>query len=292
MPGSVSAAITNYTHKPLRLQVYTVDAIPGVNGAIGFQPQSAPRREGGAWLGVGTPRHSGIITIKARSVDVLPVRVSVPANASPGDHVAAVVVSLTGKIASRFGQGGKQNVKFDQCLAVRATFRISGAIRDDLAAEALKASCSGSIDPFAKGVVTARYVVHNGGNAVLGGPQTVSVHGLFGEHVVAPTVAQVPPLLPGASCPVTVRIPEVYPELLMSAKVNVTAAGLLGDPAPTIGVVSSSVHFLAIPWIIVLVLLLLILGLALWYWRRRRRRRQARPAGRHRVHPEPQGANA
>lgn len=265
-------AITNYTYRSEKLAVYTVDAVSAANGTISFPPQSAPRTQAGAWMAVGTPHGRPQIVVKPRSIVLLPVHVRVPMNASPGDHIGAVIVSLTGKVAGRLGNGSRQKVDFEQRIAVRAAFRVSGPVHANLTIEQLKASYHGKLDPFAKGYAQVTYVAHNSGNVVLGGPQTISVHGLFGEHVVALHTPPIPPLLPGASYPISVKVPRVYPEGLMTAKVTITEQGLSGDINPGLHVVSSSVHFLAIPWLLVLVLLLLILGLTLGYWKRRRGR--------------------
>jgi hypothetical protein len=280
-------AVTNYTRRAVRLAVYPVDAVSATNGTISFPSRSAPRQEAGAWLAVGTPGRSGFVTVKARSTDILPVRIVVPTNAPPGDHIGAVVVSLAGLVTGKFGHGGTQKVKFEQRIAVKAVFRVSGPIHPLVAIQGLKASYRGPIDPFARGDVRVTYVVHNGGNVVFGGSSVISVHGLLGEHVVAPKAVQIPPLLPGASYPVSVVVPAVYPELLMSAKVTVNPQGLQGDIDTGLVPVSSSVHFLAIPWLLVVVLLLLMLGLCYRYWRRRRLRRAE---GSHRDILEPQGA--
>jgi Bacterial protein of unknown function (DUF916) len=283
-------AVTNYSTRRLTLSVYTVDAIAANNGAIAFQTHGAPRLEAGAWLAVGTPHGSGKVTLKPRSSVVLPVHVVIPRNAPPGDHVGAVIVSLAGRVSGSFGQGGQTNSKLEQRIAVRAVFRISGPLRPDLTIGQLKAKYSGLIDPFAKGHATVTYVVHNGGNVVLGGPQTVTINGLLGEKVAGPAIAEVPPLLPGASYPVSVRVPGVYPEGLMTAKVDIDPAGLQGEIDPGLHPVTSSVHFLAIPWIPLVVVLLLILGLAGAYARRRRRKRRlAVPSSRAAEAKEPRG---
>jgi cbb3-type cytochrome oxidase subunit 3 len=288
-PGGIGTdhlAVINYSHVPEQLQIYTVDAVSATNGTISFPGQSAPRRQAGAWMAVGTPDRSGAIIIKPRSTDIVPVHLQVPANASPGDHVGAIVVSLTGLVSGKFGHGGVQKVKFDQRIAVRAVVTVSGPSHPLLQVQQLKATYDGPIDPFARGEVRVRYTVHNGGNVVLGGPQSVTVSGLFGEHAKASRVVAVPPLLPGASYPVSVTVPSVYPEVLMSSKVTITTQALQGDVVTGLHPVTSSVHFLAIPWILLVVLLLLILGLAWTYWRRRRRRRSEK-AGRHRLPESP-----
>jgi hypothetical protein len=294
-PGGVLTdhlAITNFTNQPEKLSVYPVDAVPASNGTISFPTRSAPRTAAGAWLAVGTPKANGELTLPPRASLIVPVRIKVPSNAPPGDHVGAVVVSLAGLVSGRFGQGGVQRVKFNQRIAVRAVFRVSGPSHPNLSIEGVKPSYDGPMDPFARGRVKVSYVVRNLGNVVLGGTQTVTVHGLFGEHDTAAAVADLPPLLPGASYPMTVQVPSVYPEVLMSATVLIHPAPLQGEPATGLTSVSSSVHFLAIPWILLVVLLLLLLGLGLWYWRRRRRRRSQSPVGRHRAPVEAQGVKA
>ncbi|MBV9485988.1 MAG: hypothetical protein JO246_08005 [Frankiaceae bacterium] len=276
-------AITNYSHRPLRVTTYTVDAVPDTRGAISFPLPDVKRRDAGAWMSVGTPHGRGVLTLQPRSVNVLPVHVHIPMNAPPGDHVGGVVVSLAGKVKGRFGQGSTQNEKFLQRIAVRAVFRVTGPIHPRVDIRNLTASYDGPVNPFARGDVKVSYVVHNGGNVVFGGPQSVSVHGLFGEDVSSGAVASIPPLLPGASYPVVVTVPNVYPELLMNAKVTVNPEGLQGAVDTGLKPTSSSVHFLAIPWLLLLILLLLIVGLAFRYWWRKHRRQ----AGRHRIDPPP-----
>jgi Bacterial protein of unknown function (DUF916) len=267
-------AVTNYSHRPLRLNVYTVDAVPATNGAIAFKTKDASRDQAGAWMAVGTPGGTGVITVKPRSTDILPVRVRIPANASPGDHVGGVIVSLNGRVKGTFGRSGKEGARFEQRIAVRSVFRISGPLHPLLTIEALKASYSGPLNPFAKGHATVSYVVHNGGNVVLGGPQTVTVSGPFG-HTTATDVPDVPALLPGGSFPVKVKVSGVYPQGVMKAKVTINTEPLQGEVDPGVKPVSSSVHFLAIPWFWLVVLLLLILGLAGYLIRRRHRQAAA-----------------
>jgi Bacterial protein of unknown function (DUF916) len=267
--------ITNSSFKTEVLAVYAVDAVSATNGTISFPGPQVARRQAGAWISIGTPGSSGEITLKPRSTDILPIHVAVPTNASPGDHVGAVVVSLTGFVVGTFGQSGVEKVKFEQRIAIRALFRVAGPLHPLMTINNLKASYHGPIDPFARGQVTVSYVVQNGGNVVLGGPQAVSVQGWFGEHVAGPAIVAVPALLPGASYPVRVVVRGVYPELVMSGTVTVTPEGISGQVDPGLRPVSSTVHFLAIPWILLIVVLLMIVGLAGWYWRRRRRLRGA-----------------
>jgi len=292
-PGGINRdhlAVLNISHKPERLSIYTVDAVPGSNGVISFPGRNVKPVQAGAWMSVGTP---GVITVKPRSTVILPVHVHVPTNAPPGDHVGAVIVSLTGEAKAKFGKGGAQRVKFEQRIAVRSEFRVTGPLHPNLTIQNLDAAFSGALDPFAKGEATVTYEVHNDGNVVLGGPQAVTIHGLFGEDVAAKRLVDLPPLLPGATYgPVIVRVKGIYPEVGMKATVTVHPAGLQGQVTPNVPVVSASVHFLAIPWVILIALLLVLLWLLLLFLRRRRRKRlNVAPTGRRRLEPTAQGAD-
>jgi hypothetical protein len=135
-----------------------------------------------------------------------------------------------------------------------------------------------------KGTTTFRYVVHNTGNTLLGGAQAVSVHGWFGSTTHAPPIPGIPLLLPGASYPVAVTVPGVYPELRMSAKVQIIPAGLQGDVNPGVQVVSASEGFWAVPWTVLAVIVAVIAVAAGWVWRKRtaprralRQRRETKP---------------
>jgi hypothetical protein len=282
-------AVLNLTCHPEILRVYTVDVVPGSNGSFLYQPRSAKRIGAGAWVAVGTPHASGVVRVGKRSTTVLPVHLHVPANASPGDHVGAIIVSLTSLVK---GKGPtSQRVHFEQRVANRVIVRVAGKVNPQLSIENLHAKYEGTLNPTSSGKAKVTYTVRNTGNAILGATQQVSVHGLFGSTAHAKPLPVIQPLLPGGAITVTATVPGVYPELLETAHVTINPESLAGDANPGLHPVSSSVHFLAIPWIIVLVLVLLILYFAWRYWRRRRRRHvEAAVSGGSRPEPEPQGA--
>ena len=264
-------AVLNITHHAEVLRVYTVDVAPGGDGGFFYEPRNAPRVGAGAWVAVGTPNASGVLRAKPRSTTILPVHLTVPANASPGDHVAAVIVSLTALVKGKSGQ----RVDLEQRVATRVLVRVSGTLRPQLSIENLKAKYHARINPFASGSVTVHYTVRNTGNAILGGTQQVSIHGFFGTTTQALKLPAIPVLLPGGTYNVTTTVPGVFPEIWMSAKVRVTPAGLTGDVNPGLKVATASTHFWAIPWILIALILLL---LAFVSWTVRRRWRRSHPA--------------
>jgi hypothetical protein len=273
-------AVLNITRHPETLRVYTVDVDPGRDGGYVFPPRSAPRVGAGAWVAVGTPHASGVIRAKPRSTTILPVRLQVPASATPGDHAAAVIVSLTALVKGKSGQ----RVHLEQRVATRVLIRVAGTLRPQLTIENLQAGYAGTLNPIASGAATVRYTVRNTGNAILAGTQAVSVKGLFGSTAHATGLPAIPTLLPGGSYSATVHVPGVFPEVRETAKVTVSPKAVGPDVDSGLAPVTTSTHFWAIPWILIVIILLLIIG----WWLRRRRRRAIAPAAVAAAPAEPQ----
>lgn len=263
--------IINFARHAQELSVYAVDATSATDGDFVYAPKGAPRTGAGGWIAVGTPHASGLVRVKGRSTTILPIHLQVPSNAQPGDHAAAVIVSLTSLVKGKSGE----RVHLEQRVATRVIVRVSGTLRPQLTIMNLKASYAGHVNPFAHGNVTVTYTVHNSGNVLLGGAQQVSVHGLFGTTTNANTVPPVPLLLPGGSYAVRVHLSGVAPEISMTAKVRITPDGLQGDVNPGVQVVTASVHFWAIPWLLIVVILAALLAAVGEFIRRRRRSRKA-----------------
>jgi hypothetical protein len=256
-------AILNLTHHAETLRVYTVDVDPGADGGFFYPPRTAKRVGAGAWVAVGTPHASGLLRAKPRSTTILPIHLTVPSNASPGDHVAAVIVSLTGLVKGKSGQ----RVNLEQRVATRVLVRVSGTLRPQLTVEHLQAKYAAVTNPIKGGAVTVKYTVRNTGNALLSGTQQVTVHGLFGSTEHARGLPVIPTLLPGGSFVVTAHVRDVFPEIRMTAKVVVTPVAVPGDVDLGLQNATASVHFWAIPWILIGTILLLLLFLI---WRVRR----------------------
>lgn len=257
-------AIVNFAQHPQLLNVYTVDVVNGSNGAFAFEPRSAARKQAGAWLTVQAGK-TGQVLVAPRSTVILPVFLRVPANASPGDHVGAVIVSLTGLVKAK---GKNQLVKFEQRIATRAIIRVSGKLRPQLSIENLHASYAGHLDPFATGVVTVTYTVHNTGNVLLGAGQQVTIRGLFGATAHAAGLRGVPLLLPGGSYQVRTRVPGIFPEVLVTASVRLGPQGLRGDVNPGLHASTASVTVWTVPWILLAVVIALLIFIIARNWRR------------------------
>lgn len=258
-------ALVNLATKPVTLAVYTADGLNNRDGSIGYQPQATPGDGARTWITVDTKDHRRAVTVPARGLVIVPISLDVPSNASPGDHIAAVVASITSAVDS----SGRTHANLEQRVALRTFFRVSGDLTPQLSIEGLHASYHGTLNPFGSGSVTVTYTVRNTGNVLLGGRQRVTVTGLFGSTGSLKALADVPVLLQGSSYPVRVLVPEVWPEIFMHATVSVTPESVAGAANPPLKVARAETSFFAVPWTLLgLILVLLALIVGGWLWRR------------------------
>jgi hypothetical protein len=201
-------------------------------------------------------------------VDV-PFRITVPGNATPGDHAGGIVASLPTE-----GDVAGDAVSVDRRVGARIHVRITGTLNPSLAVTDLRASFHGS--PLGlPGEVRVSYVVRNDGNLRLVGRPSVRVRGPFGvgeRHVVGERLAE---LKPGDSVEISSVVPGVWQLGGLTVEVTISPEAS-GDqelrPRPVAEVASTRLW--VIPWV-PLVVVALVVATAVWRWRRRRARRTA-----------------
>ena len=261
--------VVNYSGVPLTLSVYANDAINDNRGGFSLLTAQQKPSDAGSWIATGTPGGKGMLTVPARSTAVVPLRISVPSNASPGDHVAGVVASLS---TLKLGKDGV-NVRLDQRVAVRAFLRVSGRLRPELTIRPLRATYHQNWNPFGAGKVRVVFRVTNTGNVKLAGRQKVITHGLLGSVRQPLATPNLPLLIPGGAVDLSVQLPHVWPEVRVRTTVSVRPLLMPGDIDPGLRLYTASTTCWAIPWSLLLLTLgLLILALFV----RRQRRRAAR----------------
>jgi hypothetical protein len=281
-------AIINYTATPLVATVYAADAKNDAQGGFTLLTGEEKSHDAGAWTSLATQRIK--VVVPPRTTDasgkqkygyyILPFTVKVPLSATPGDHVAGVLVSVTS--ASKNAQGA--NVLLDQRVGVRLFMRVAGALRPDLAVENVAAVYHQTANPVGTGSATVTFRVLNKGNVKLGGRMRVDVSGLIGR-TASVTLPDLQLLLPGTSVDVTAEVPGVVPQIRDTATVTITPLKLPGDADPSLPDVTGSTSFWAIPWVLLGILAAVLAGLGLVWWLRRRRVMPVQPEApsRHRV---------
>lgn len=262
--------VVNNGTTPLDLAVYAADAFTTSTGGLDLRTSDQKPTDVGAWV---HPGKNHVTVQPGQSTDV-PFTVSVPANATPGDHLGGIVTALT--------QNGTE-----RRVGLRLQLRVGGDLKPNLSVEDLDVRYSG-------GDATLTYTVHNTGNAILAARQSASVSGPFGTWLTnAARIADSPPLLPGERWRVSVPVHDVTPAVRLTG--TVTLVPLLTDAAGStapLSTVETTAHAWAIPWLVLLPLVALC-GLVAFVARRRTRasagplsadrpvdRRENRPFGR------------
>jgi len=264
--------VANHGKEPLTLTVYASDGFTTGTGQLDLLTRDKKSTGVGAWT---RPDRDSVVVQPGRTADV-PFTVTVPANATPGDHVGGILTSLKQPDAD-------QGITVDRRLGIKIALRVSGELRPGLRVEDLHAGYRGTADPFGTGDATVSYTIHNTGNATLSARQAVSVSGPFGWlKADVKDVAAPPSLLPGETWKVKVPVHGVAPGFRLSATVTLTplltdASGSTSPLQP----VKATTHGWAVPWTLVALVVLAaaaVVGALLLSRRSRARARQREDA--------------
>ncbi|MFE7846307.1 hypothetical protein ACFUTX_14055 [Microbacterium sp. NPDC057407] len=186
--------------------------------------------------------------------------VSVPADATPGDHVGGLATS----VKTPSGQ-----VVLDRRLGTRMYLRVSGDIQAGLSIAGLNADYIGDWwNPFS-GSVRVRYTVENTGNIALASNITVGASTWFGIPTGAEQGDGIPELLPGGTRTYETDLPGIASWGYLNAHVTLNpfvegddATKLLPVPAT-----SRDTILFAPPWTILIALAVVGIALIVRRWR-------------------------
>ncbi|PZG01771.1 WxL protein peptidoglycan domain-containing protein [Micromonospora deserti] len=257
--------IVNHSTRPITVSVYASDAFTTAQGGYDLLPAGRQPVDVGSWVRLP----SRTVTVPSTSRLDVPFTLTVPDNATPGDHAGGIVASLAGTTTDAQGN----QVSVDHRVGSRIHLRVTGELAPALAVEDLVIRHAGAINPLAGGTVTATFTVRNTGNVRLTAGPSLRVAGPFGVAARTAGAAPLPEILPGGSLRTTVRMTGVPPLVRLSA----TAAAqprpvgdqVLDPPPPT---ATADAGLWALPW--PQLLLALALGLGGWTVTLIRRRRR------------------
>jgi hypothetical protein len=261
-------AVVNFGTLPVSLNVFATNAVNLAHGGTGFLSEGQAHGGLASWITLHFAHGSSTLHLGPHSKVIVPITLLVPKNASPGDHVGAIIAALTSTIVSK----NHAKVHLVQQVAARIVLRVSGRLRPLLSVTGLRVTYDSHLNPTDSGVATLHFNVVNSGNELLGGKPEVQVQGLFGTTEIATHPVLIPIMLPGGSDSESVTIPGVYPQLLMNAKVTITPTVVTGQYDLGLSKYSASTSFWAIPTILLIIVVVLILLAGGWIWRHRRRR--------------------
>ncbi len=264
-----SVRVTNLADQPRTFRLYGADAYNTPrDGGFGLRTQEATHVDIGAWTRVG----AATVTVPAKSQADVPFVITVPANATPGDHVGGVV-AMEEQPGATTRQGGV-DVTVRRAVAARIYLRVSGPTVPGLRIDNVQTRHDTAWLPSTvDGAFT--YDVVNTGNLHLPPQLSVRVTGLFGHRITRHGDVPRIDLLPGAQTRLAGTVSGIWPFDVVTTSVTVTADGGVSARAQDTTVVVSwptlAVVFAALGW---------------FFWYRRRRATAITPKPRRRL-PEP-----
>jgi hypothetical protein len=289
-PGTIVSdwvAVTNHSPVAATLRVYAADAVTdydtaaftlinadqastGVGGWISIDggPAACPdtnddaERSCAASVGIS-------VTLEPGARADIPFTLTVPADATPGDHAAGIVASYVSDSAIE-----GSSLAVEQRVGTRIYLRVDGPLSPGVGVQGTVAGYEGSLNPLGGGTARAGFDVSNLGNTRVSVQPEVRLTGPFGIGLGSFSVAPVQNIVPGGTAHVEAEMPGVPPLFFLSAEVALTpvaAAGVAAsDPLPA--VVTSSAVAWAVPWMLLAILLAASAVIALIVWWRRRSR--------------------
>lgn len=214
-PGSViedALTLANHGTVQLTFRIYATDAFNNADGEFDLLPGSESPVDVGTW--VALPQEH--VTIAPGREVTIPITLTVPADATPGDHIGAVLASNAAVGPTRDGR----SVTFDRRTGPRLYLRVNGPLRPGLAVDRVETTYEPALSPLG-GSAYVTYRIQNRGNISLGGVVRVSISGPFGigKHELPPE--DLVELLPGQSVDLAADFDGVPAMFVATAKVEV-----------------------------------------------------------------------
>lgn len=263
--------LTNFSSRATTFTLYTGDGVVDDGGTFDIGAAGDTPTDSGSWITLGPvdgaqPDADGrlVLQVAAESSVLVPLTITVPADATPGDHPAGVVAELA---------AGEGAVQLASRVGVRVHLRVAGDVVADLRVTDVQARWVPSWNPFAAGTVHLTYDIENAGNVRLGSEARTTLAGPFGLGSATSTASH-REILPGRAVTVEADL-RAWPAVRSTGQIEVRP-GVVGDDALAVVLLTGSSGFgvWTVPWaqlalVAAVVALLLVV-------RRTRRRAAAR----------------
>ncbi|WP_415949622.1 WxL protein peptidoglycan domain-containing protein [Streptomyces sp. KLOTTS4A1] len=267
-PGSTikdKVTISNLAKETVTFLVYGADAYNTPrDGGFAVREKSEKQRTVGRWTRL---KHTEV-TIPGGEKATVPFTLTIPREATPGDHPGAIV-ALDKRVARAKGTG----FGIRQAVGARVYLQVNGKRTPELDIKDVSFDYEVPLIPGLGDSATISYTLVNSGNTLLEPRVDLKAKGLFGRTSFRSDADRLPAeLMPGQS----VRVTEKWgaPPPVDWGDLQVTASDDGGELATTAATAYRTVNKV----VLTLLLVLLFGGLAGWFLVRRRRRRRRVPA--------------
>ncbi|WP_205327125.1 WxL protein peptidoglycan domain-containing protein [Glycomyces sp. YM15] len=268
--------VSNFGTEPITVRLYASDAFTTATGAFDLLPSGEVPIDVGSWIGFNEPA----LTIPPQTRLDVPFALTVPADATPGDHVGGIVAAVTETAADASGD----EIRVERRVGARIHLRVTGDLDPNLIPESDDEAFHYTWNPIEPGDLSFEYSVENTGNVRLEGTLVARVSGPWGLLKKEFHVIELPQILPGDRYEGTARLEGVWPLLYEHLELTVRPAAVNeADDEARLSSRSDETGLWAPPWTQAAALALL--ALTIWIWvkaRKRKRGRAIQPA------PEPE----
>jgi hypothetical protein len=237
--------------------VYATDARTTNDGSFSLMREEEKAKDVGTWITLGATQYT---LEPGKRVDI-PFKLAIPADATPGDHVGAIVAQ---RVDDPKNPGSGIGLDVRVRVGARLYVRVDGPLNPSLAVESMSVRYDSPGNPFGSADAHIDYTLTNTGDVRLSPTAALRLSGLFGLGEQKLPDRQIPELLPGSSIQIAETVHGVKPFGRLTTHLVVQQPG---QPV----MVRASVVEWAIPWLGVLVIALLIVGIiGQRVWARRR----------------------
>jgi hypothetical protein len=263
-PGATqetAAIVGNHSDVAVTLLIYPVDATNTPTGGFAFGSQKDSRAAVGVWSSIAVTR----ITVKANSELRVPLQVSVPARAVPGDYAGGLVIEappVVGSSSQPNKNGVVTRIDVIQRQGVRIYLHVTGKAIAKISSKPLGWKSTGSAVDFT-------IPVTNTGTTILHPKASLTLTSVTGSAPQRMKFTTPESLLPGQSVTLHARLNNAP----LLAVTNVVASVTSEAAAQTL-----SGNMVLLTWWLVVLILLGVLLVSLGTWRTVRFVRRSREA--------------
>lgn len=257
--------VRNLSRRAVTFQLSAADGYFTETGRFNMLTADQESIDAGTWIEIAET-----VDVAPGGDVVVPFTVTVPDNATPGDHPAGVAAAI------RSGQD--EQIGVESRVGFRVMTRVSGELVPS-AALTVSGSYDGSWNPFEPGRAFVDYAVENTGNTRLALEPHLEVSALFGLVRFDVPVEAITDIAPGETRSVSTTLRNIWPLFGYTATARAEANAVTTDDAtapPSVAVTDAASTIVAVPWAQLIALALA--ALVVWWLRTDRRRRDRKLA--------------
>jgi hypothetical protein len=244
--------VRNTGTTPQSMKLFATDAFNTTKGEFGLLDTKAQPKDAGSWVSFPNGQPSVVVPLAPGESKIVSFRLTVPANASPGDHAGGIVISVATP------QG---NIVVDRRVATRMYVRVKGDLQAGLTIGSVAATYRPTLNPFS-GTTVLKFTVRNNGNVALGANMVAQIKTYLGIGASGLVHASVAEMLPGSTRVVSVEVPGVpqigYLNPHLSLVPTVDPDALSPGPLRT---TARDINVFVMPWWL---LILIAVAVAIW----------------------------